>query len=51
MDLVEAYSVFDFVYIYGLFKDAVTGADDLSVCGELDYLMRINDMGEEISIC
>jgi hypothetical protein len=43
--------MFEFVYICFLFKDAVTRADDLSVCGELDSLIRMNDMDEEINIC
>jgi hypothetical protein len=50
VDLVEVHTAFDFVYIYGLFKKAVTRADDLSVCGELESLMRMNDMGVEINI-
>jgi hypothetical protein len=59
VDLVEVDSTFDFVHIYGLFNDAVSRADDLSVCvvrsilwnGELFYWSGINGMGEVINVC
>ena len=51
MVVVEVDSVFDFVHIYGLFKEAVSRANDLSVCGEVDRLIRMIEMGEEINLC
>jgi len=44
--LVEVDSLLDFVHIYGLFKEAVSRVDDLSVCGEVDPLIRMNEMCE-----
>ena len=44
MFLVEVDPLLDFVHIYGLFKEAVSRADDLSVCGQVDPLIRVNEM-------
>jgi len=49
--LVEVDSLLDFVHIEGLFKEAVSRANDLSVCGEVDPLIRMNEVGEVINIC